>query len=112
MPMTHTVAMHGIEVSELAGPEVLSYVEISQSAPGAGEVLIKAEAIGVGKSTFDASVAAWPSAGRWRCRHHHSHGERPLSTTGSSRRASRSSGAQDHWFGGPHALAGPAQTSE
>jgi NADPH:quinone reductase-like Zn-dependent oxidoreductase len=56
MPVTHTMAMHGIEASELVGPEVLSYVEISQSAPDAGEVLIKAEAIGVGKSTFDASV--------------------------------------------------------
>ena len=39
--------MYGIEVSELGGPEVLSYVEISQPVPGAGEVLIKAEAIGV-----------------------------------------------------------------
>jgi NADPH2:quinone reductase len=47
MQVTHTVAMHGIQVSELGGPEVLSYVEISQPAPGAGEVLIKAEAIGV-----------------------------------------------------------------
>jgi NADPH:quinone reductase len=47
MPVTHTVAMHGIEVSELGGPEVLSYVEISQPAPAAGEVLITAEAIGV-----------------------------------------------------------------
>ncbi len=47
IPVTHTVAMHGIEVSELGGPEVLAYVEISQPAPGAGEVLIAAEAIGV-----------------------------------------------------------------
>jgi NADPH:quinone reductase-like Zn-dependent oxidoreductase len=47
MPVTHTVAMHGIEVSELGGPEVLSYVGISQPAPAAGEVLITAEAIGV-----------------------------------------------------------------
>jgi NADPH2:quinone reductase len=47
MAVTHAVAMDGIEVSELGGPEVLSYVEISQPSPGPGEVLIKAEAIGV-----------------------------------------------------------------
>jgi NADPH2:quinone reductase len=39
--------MHGIEVARTGGPEVLSYVERSQPSPGAGEVLIKAEAIGV-----------------------------------------------------------------
>jgi NADPH:quinone reductase len=37
----------GVVVAELGGPEVLSYVEISQPAPSVGEVLIKAEAIGV-----------------------------------------------------------------
>lgn len=45
--VTHTVPMHAIQVSELGGPEVLSYVEVSQPSPGPGEVLIKAEAIGV-----------------------------------------------------------------
>jgi NADPH2:quinone reductase len=39
--------MHGIEVAELGGPEVLSYVQISRPSPGPDEVLIKAEAIGV-----------------------------------------------------------------
>ena len=39
--------MYGIEVARTGGPEVLSYVERSQPSPGAGEVLIKAEAIGV-----------------------------------------------------------------
>jgi NADPH2:quinone reductase len=39
--------MHAIEVAETGGPEVLSYVEKSQPCPGPGEVLIKAEAIGV-----------------------------------------------------------------
>lgn len=39
--------MHAIEVAETGGPEVLTYVEKSQPAPGPGEVLIKAEAIGV-----------------------------------------------------------------
>lgn len=39
--------MHAIEVAEIGGPEVLGYVERSQPSPGPGEVLIKAEAIGV-----------------------------------------------------------------
>jgi NADPH2:quinone reductase len=39
--------MHAIEVAETGGPEVLSYVEMSQPEPAAGEVAIKAEAIGV-----------------------------------------------------------------
>ena len=39
--------MYGIEVAKTGGPEVLSYVERSQPSPGVGEVLIKAEAIGV-----------------------------------------------------------------
>ena len=39
--------MHAIEVAETGGPEVLSYVEKPQPSPGPGEVLIKAEAIGV-----------------------------------------------------------------
>jgi NADPH2:quinone reductase len=41
------VTMHAIEVAEIGGPEVLSYVERPQPSPGPGEVLIKAEAIGV-----------------------------------------------------------------
>jgi NADPH2:quinone reductase len=39
--------MYAIEVSETGGPEVLRYVETSQPEPGHGELLIKAEAIGV-----------------------------------------------------------------
>ncbi|ODR18898.1 quinone oxidoreductase family protein [Mycolicibacterium porcinum] len=39
--------MYAIEVAETGGPEVLSYVERPEPAPGPGEVLIKAEAIGV-----------------------------------------------------------------
>ncbi|BBX61048.1 quinone reductase [Mycobacterium saskatchewanense] len=39
--------MHAIEVGETGGPEVLSYVDAPEPAPGPGEVLIKAEAIGV-----------------------------------------------------------------
>jgi NADPH2:quinone reductase len=43
----HDIHMHAIEVSETGGPEVLSYVETPQPTPGHGELLIKAEAIGV-----------------------------------------------------------------
>ena len=39
--------MHAIEVAETGGPEVLTYVEKPKPSPAAGEVLIKAEAIGV-----------------------------------------------------------------
>jgi NADPH2:quinone reductase len=41
------VSMHAIEVAETGGPEVLHYVDKPQPSPGSGEVLIKAEAIGV-----------------------------------------------------------------
>lgn len=39
--------MYAIEVAETGGPEVLHYVEKPQPTPGPGQVLIKAEAIGV-----------------------------------------------------------------
>ncbi|MFS0898997.1 quinone oxidoreductase family protein [Mycolicibacterium litorale] len=39
--------MYAIEVSETGGPEVLTHVEKPQPSPGPGQVLIKAEAIGV-----------------------------------------------------------------
>lgn len=39
--------MHAIEVAQTGGPEVLNYVEKETPTPGPGEVLIKAEAIGV-----------------------------------------------------------------
>jgi NADPH2:quinone reductase len=39
--------MHAIEITETGGPEVLRYVETAQPTPGQGELLIKAEAIGV-----------------------------------------------------------------
>jgi NADPH2:quinone reductase len=41
------VDVHAIEVSELGGPEVLDYVETAIPSPEPGEVLIKADAIGV-----------------------------------------------------------------
>lgn len=39
--------MHAIEVAQTGGPEVLNYVEKDTPSPGPGQVLIKAEAIGV-----------------------------------------------------------------
>lgn len=39
--------MYTIEVEQTGGPEVLSYVEKPRPSPSPGEVLIKAEAIGV-----------------------------------------------------------------
>lgn len=39
--------MHAIEVAATGGPEVLRYVERPRPEPGRGEVLIRAEAIGV-----------------------------------------------------------------
>ena len=39
--------MYAIEVKETGGPEVLSYVEKPEPTPGPGQVLIKADAIGV-----------------------------------------------------------------
>src|SRR6201992_3807470 len=39
--------MHAIEVAEHGGPEVLNYVDRPQPSPAPGEVLSKAEAIGV-----------------------------------------------------------------
>ncbi|TGD90425.1 quinone oxidoreductase [Mycolicibacterium sp. CH28] len=39
--------MHAIEVAETGGPEVLNFVEKPKPTPGAGEVLIQADAIGV-----------------------------------------------------------------
>ena len=41
------MSMHAIEVAEIGGPEVLRYVEKPQPSPVAGQVLIKAEAVGV-----------------------------------------------------------------
>jgi NADPH2:quinone reductase len=45
--MRMIVTMRAIEVAEIGGPDVLSYVERPQPSPGPGEVLIEAEAIGV-----------------------------------------------------------------
>ena len=43
----HDIHMHAIEITETGGPEVLRYVETAQPTPGQGDLLIKAEAIGV-----------------------------------------------------------------
>ncbi|MGH3563849.1 MAG: alcohol dehydrogenase catalytic domain-containing protein, partial [Mycobacterium sp.] len=39
--------MRAVEVAETGGPEVLSYVDKPQPSPAAGEVVIRAEAIGI-----------------------------------------------------------------
>ncbi len=39
--------MRAVEVAETGGPEVLNYVDKPQPSPAAGEVLIRAEAIGI-----------------------------------------------------------------
>src|ERR1700733_5709422 len=39
--------MHAVEVAETGGPEVMAYVEKPEPIPGPGEVVIKAEAVGV-----------------------------------------------------------------
>src|ERR1700755_1809894 len=39
--------MHAIEVAETGGPEVMAYVNKPEPKPGPGEVVIRAEAIGV-----------------------------------------------------------------
>jgi NADPH2:quinone reductase len=39
--------MHAVEVAETGGPEVLSYVDKPPPSPAAGEVVIRAEAIGI-----------------------------------------------------------------
>ncbi|PQM44023.1 Quinone oxidoreductase 1 [Mycobacterium talmoniae] len=41
------VSMHAIQVTEHGGPDVLSYVTVPQPTPAAGEVLIKADVIGI-----------------------------------------------------------------
>jgi NADPH2:quinone reductase len=39
--------MHAIEVAHTGGPEVLAYIDTPQPVPGPGQVLIRADAIGV-----------------------------------------------------------------
>jgi NADPH:quinone reductase-like Zn-dependent oxidoreductase len=39
--------MHAIEVAETGGPEVMTYVDKPEPTPGPGEVVIKADSIGV-----------------------------------------------------------------
>ncbi|MCW2664397.1 MAG: quinone oxidoreductase [Mycobacterium sp.] len=45
--MLECLDVYAIEVEQTGGPEVLSYVEKPRPSPGPGEVLIKAEAIGI-----------------------------------------------------------------
>jgi NADPH2:quinone reductase len=59
------VTMHAIEVAEIGGPEVLSYVEKPQPSAGPDEVLIEAEAIGVNFIDTYFRSSALKSPGRW-----------------------------------------------
>jgi NADPH2:quinone reductase len=54
--------MHAIEVAEHGGPEVLRYVEKPEPSPGPGELLIKAEAIGVNYIDTYFRSGAYPRA--------------------------------------------------
>jgi len=53
--------MRAIRISETGGPEVLREVEVATPEPGAGEVLVRAHAIGVGKPDvlFRTGVYRW-----------------------------------------------------
>jgi len=52
--------MHAIEVAEHGGPGVLRYVEKPERAPGPGELLIKAEAVGVNYIDTYFRTGAYP----------------------------------------------------
>jgi len=52
--------MHAIEVAEHGGPEVLRYVEKPAPSPGPGQVLIKAESIGVNYLDTYFRTGAYP----------------------------------------------------
>jgi NADPH:quinone reductase len=52
--------MHAIEVAEHGGPQVLRYVEKPEPSPGPGELLIKAEAIGVNYIDTYFRTGAYP----------------------------------------------------
>jgi len=52
--------MHAIEIAEHGGPEVLRYVERPEPSPGPGELLIKAEAIGVNYIDTYFRTGAYP----------------------------------------------------
>ena len=52
--------MKAIQISRTGGPDVLDYVDVPTPSPGPGEVLVKAEAIGV--NYFDTMIRT----GRYR----------------------------------------------
>src|SRR5436190_11929109 len=54
------IIMKAIQISRTGGPEVLDYVEVPTPTPGQGEVLVKADAIGV--NYFDTMIRT----GRYR----------------------------------------------
>jgi len=54
--------MKAIQIAVAGGPEVLDYVDVPTPSPGAGEVLVRAHAIGVGKPDVLFRTGAY----RWR----------------------------------------------
>ncbi|HEY1502680.1 MAG TPA: zinc-dependent alcohol dehydrogenase family protein [Stellaceae bacterium] len=53
--------MQAIQITKTGGPDVLELVELPQPAPGPGEVLVRAHAIGIGKPDvlFRTGVYRW-----------------------------------------------------
>jgi NADPH2:quinone reductase len=53
--------MKAIQIAAAGGPEVLTLVDLPEPEPGAGEVLVRAHAIGVGKPDvlFRTGVYRW-----------------------------------------------------
>lgn len=56
------VGMHAIEVAHTGGPDVLAYRQRQRPEPGPGEVLIRAEAIGVNFIDTYRRTGAYPTA--------------------------------------------------
>jgi NADPH:quinone reductase len=54
--------MHAIEIAEHGGPDVLQYTEVPPPAPGARQVLIKTEAVGVNFIDTYFRTGAYPHA--------------------------------------------------
>jgi NADPH2:quinone reductase len=52
--------MKAIQIQRTGGPEVLQYVELPDPQPGPGEVVVRAEAIGVGKPDVMIRTGVYP----------------------------------------------------
>src|SRR5690242_12168887 len=52
--------MKAIQIQRTGGPEVLQYVDLPDLQPGPGEVVVRAEAIGVGKPDVMIRTGVYP----------------------------------------------------